>query len=84
MKDTPRFTGFLALVAVICVGISLFISSLISAPKIVEVFQKIAYIAADIVIIISSFLYVSSKRNLVYWIIWGVSVTLLILGGFVI
>lgn len=83
MRDSNKILGFLSFIAVACVGIALFISSLISAPKAVDILNKIAYYSAYICIVATSFIYCFNKKSLVFWIIWFIAMVLLVLGGFV-
>ncbi len=83
MSDSGKFFGFLSFVAVGCVGIALFVSSLVSAPKTIDILNKIAYYSAYLCIVLSSFLYCLNKRSLLFWVIWLIAMVFLVLGAFI-
>lgn len=84
MRDSGKILGFLSYVAVAAVGIAMFIAALISKnTKAVDILTKIAYYSALASIVLGSFFFCCWQKKIVFWIVWIVIVTLLVLGVFV-
>jgi len=84
MEKSNKILGFLSYVAVAAVGIAMFISALVAkGSHAAEVLVKIAYYSAFLCIVLSSALFCMRQRRMLLWIIWVISMVLLVLGCFV-
>lgn len=84
MEKGNKVLGFLSFVAVAAVGIAMFISSLLkTGTKAAGILVQIAYYSAFLCISLSSFLFCLRARRLMLWIIYAISMVLLVLGCFV-
>ena len=84
MEKSNKILGFLSYVAVAAVGIAMFISALVvKGSKAAEILVKIAYYSAFLCVVLSSFLFCARQRRMLLWIIWLISMVLLVLGCFV-
>lgn len=83
MNGSNKVLGFLSYVAVACVGVAMFVASLLKDAKAVGILSKIAYYSAYLCIVLTSLLFCLERKKLVLWIVWAISMVLLILGCFV-
>ena len=84
MEKSSKILGFISYVAVACVGVAMFVQSLLkNGSRAAGILLKVAYYAAFFCIALSSFLYCIQRRRLLLWIIWGITMVLLVLGCFV-
>ena len=72
------FASELAYIAVILVGCSLLIQALLKGSQIATVLKMTADILAYTMLVIASFSYARSRRNVIFVIIWIVSVVLIV------
>ena len=71
--------NFISFVAVICIGISLLLSKVGLNGDVSEALSTIAQVISYLVLVIISCFYIAKKRSITLWIIWGVSVALIII-----
>ena len=83
MASSNKFLGFLSFVAVACVGIALFVGSLLTNSRAVDILNQIAYYSAYAAIVLASFVFCWNQKKLLLWIIWAIAMVFLILGAFV-
>ena len=72
------FASVLAYISVVLVGSSLLISALLGANQLASMFKMAADILAYIMLVIASFSYARSRRNVIFVIIWIVAVVLIV------
>lgn len=72
------FVNMVAYVSIVCIGLALLIGK-VGAGSLAEAFEKIAQILAYIVTAIFALIFAFSRRHWVYFLIWGISVTLIVL-----
>ena len=81
-KRTSSIWGVLNIIsfaAVICVGISLILSRVGLGGQISGALSTIAQVISYVVLIAFSCFYIARRRNLVLWILWVVSVVLIVI-----
>ena len=85
MEKSNKILGFLSYVAVACVGVVMFVHSLLPKKqfKAAGVLLQVAYYSAFFCIALSSLLFCMRSRRLLLWIIYAISMVLLVLGCFV-
>ena len=84
MEKSNKILGFLSYVAVAAVGVAMFIGALVNnGTRAEQVLIKIAYYSAYVCIVLSSLLFCMRQRRMLLWIIWLISMVLLVLGCFV-
>lgn len=66
-------------VAVVCIGISLLLSEVGLGGEVSRVLSMIAQAIAYIILIFISCRYLIRRRSLVLWIIWAISVALIVI-----
>ena len=72
--------NFISFIAVICVGISLLLSKVGLNGTISNVLSLIAQVIAYTILVFISCRYIVRRRNIWLWIVWGVSVALIVAG----
>ena len=86
-KKTPKKSGwlihFISFIAVVCIGISLILSKIGWFDKAAGALSNIAQIISYVVLILISGLYVLRRKNVWFYIAWGVSVVLIIIYFFI-
>ena len=65
--------------AVICVGVSLLLSRVGLSGRVSGALSTIAQVVAYVVLIAFSCFYIAKRRNLTLWIIWIISVVLIVI-----
>ena len=84
MEGSNKFLGFLSYVAVAAVGIAMFVGSLLKkGSKAAGLLLEIAYYSAFFCIVLTSLLFCMKQKRMLLWIVWAVSMVLLVLGCFV-
>lgn len=78
-KSAGWFLNALSFVAVICIGVSLILSKFNFLNKIEDALTTIAQVVSYIVIVAVSCFYIIRRRNIWLWVIWAVSVVLIVL-----
>ena len=84
-KKTTSLWGVLNIIsfaAVICVGISLLLSRVGLGGRVSGALSTIAQVISYVVLIAFSCFYISKRRNLALWIIWIISVVLIVVSFF--
>lgn len=79
VKGAGWFVNLLSFVAVICIGIALILSKIGALSNVSGALMTIAQTVAYVVVSIVSFFYVYRKKNVWVWIIWAISIALIIL-----
>ena len=77
MLNGRSFFNFCAFIATVCIGISLAVGK-IGIGSISGIFSLMAQIIAYMLCAISSFFYVHKKRRWPYYLVWAISVILII------
>ena len=70
--------NIISFAAVICVGVSLLLSRIGLSGQVSGALSTIAQVISYIVLIAFSCFYISKRRSLVLWIIWIISVVLIV------
>ena len=78
-KSAGWLINFISFVAVICVGISLLLSKVGLSGNVSGALSIIAQAISYLVLIIISCFYIARRKSIVLWIIWGVSVALIVI-----
>ncbi|MBR2909596.1 MAG: hypothetical protein IKC11_04540 [Clostridia bacterium] len=81
-KKTTSLWGVLNIVsfaAVICVGVSLLLSRVGLGGRVSGALSTIAQVISYVVLIAFSCFYIAKRRNLTLWIIWIISVVLIVI-----
>ncbi len=82
-KKSAHGAGWLlnlfSFVAVICIGVALMLSKIGALGSVAGALLTIAQTIAYIVVSIVSFFYVYKKRRLWIWIVWAISIVLIVL-----
>ena len=71
--------NFCAFIAIAMIGLALLISNIIKPGEFTRALTLVANIIAYTIVAISGFYYARSRRNYVYFIIWVISIVLIIL-----
>ncbi len=79
-RSNNYLLNLISFVAVICVGISLLLSSVGLNGEISRVLSMIAQVIAYTILVFISCRYIVRRRNIWLWIVWGVSVALIVIG----
>ena len=82
-KKSGWIIHLISFVAVICIGVSLILSKIGWFSKAAGVLANVAQIISYVVLILISGIYVMRRKNIGFWIAWGVSVTLIIIYFFI-
>ncbi len=83
MSKPAKSSGWLinlsAFVAVILIGLSLILSKIGALGSVANAFLVIANVIAYLVVSVVSFFYVANKKNVWLWVVWIISIVLIIL-----
>jgi len=78
-----RSSGWLlnlaSFIAVICIGVSLILSKIGWFSKIAGALTMIAQVISYLVLIVISCFYIVKRKNIWLWLVWAVSVVLIVL-----
>ena len=77
-KSSRWLLNLFCFIAVVCIGISLILSKISWFSKIASALTMIAQILSYSALIIISSFYIVKRRNLWLWILWAVSVVLIV------
>ncbi len=78
-KSAGWLLNLVCFVAVICVGISLLLSKVGLSGQISTALSIIAQVISYLVLVIISCFYIVRRKNIWLWIIWAVSVVLIVI-----
>ena len=79
VKSSGWFVNLLAFIAVILIGVSLILSRIHVFGQVAGAFLIIANVIAYSVVAIVSFFYIANKKNIWLWIVWVVSIVLIVI-----
>lgn len=83
MAKVAKSSGWLvnlsAFVAVVLIGISLMLSKINAMGQVANAFLIIANVISYLVVCVVSFFYIARKKNVWLWIVWVVSIVLIII-----
>ena len=79
VKSAGWFLNLIGFVAVICVGISLLFSRFSFMGKVAGALATIAQVISYIILIALSCFYIVRRKNIWLWIVWAVSVVLIVI-----
>lgn len=79
VKSSGWLLNLVCFIAVVCIGVSLILSKISWFSKIAGALTVIAQVLSYSALIVISSFYIVKRRNLWLWILWGVSVVLIIL-----
>ena len=71
--------NLISFAAVICIGVALILSKIGALGAVAGALLTIAQTIAYIVVSVVSFFYVYRKRNVWIWLVWAVSIVLIVL-----
>ena len=78
-KSFSWFVYLVSFIAVVCVGVSLLLANIGLGGKISSALNSIANIIAYLVLIVVSSFYIAKKKTIWLWVLWAVSVVLIII-----
>lgn len=81
-KSSGWFINLVCFIAVICIGVSLFLSKIGLSGQISGALTIIAQVIAYLVVIVISGFYISKRRVIWLWVIWAISVALIVISYF--
>ena len=78
-KSNGWILHFLSFVAVILIGVSLLLSKIHAFGDVAAAFLVIANAISYSLVALTSFAYVAKKKNIWLWLVWGISIVLIII-----
>lgn len=78
-KSAGWLLHFMSFVAVVLIGVSLMLSKIHAMGDVAKAFLVIANAIAYSIVSITSVIYVSKKKNIWLWLVWGVAIVLIII-----
>lgn len=78
-KSSGWLINLCAFIAVILIGVSLILSRIGAFGQVAGAFLIIANVIAYLVVSVVSFFYIAHKKNVWLWIVWVVSIVLIVL-----
>ncbi len=78
-KSSGWLVNLCAFIAVILIGVSLILSKIHVFGQVAGAFMIIANVIAYLVVAVVSFFYVARKKNVWLWVVWIVSIILIII-----
>jgi len=78
-RNTNWFLHLSCFVAIVCVGISLILSKVGLSGQISNALSTIAQAISYLVLIVISCFYIIKRRSIVLWVLWAVSVVLIVI-----
>ena len=78
-KSSGWLVNLSAFIAVILIGVSLILSKIHVFGQVAGAFMIIANVIAYLVVAVVSFFYVARKKNVWLWVVWIVSIILIII-----
>ena len=79
VKSSGWLINLVSFVAVICIGVSLILTKVGLSGKVTSVLSAVAQIIAYGILCIVSFFYIRNRRSITLWVIWGISVVLIVI-----
>ncbi len=78
VKSSGWLMNLCAFIAVILIGVSLIFTKIGAFSSVAMAFQIIANVIAYIVVGTVSFFYVRNRKNIWLWVVWGISIALIV------
>ena len=79
VRSSGWLLNLICFIAVVCIGVSLILSRISWFAKIAGALTIIAQVLSYSALIIISCFYIIRRKNIWLWVIWGVSVVLIVL-----
>ena len=79
IKSSGWIVNLAAFIAVVCVGVSLILSEIGVLGKVGEALNTIAQVLSYLILVVVSCFYIVKRRNIWLWVIWAVSVVLIVI-----
>lgn len=79
VKSSGWLVNLCAFIAVVFIGVSLILSKVGLSGKISGALSTLAQAISYLIIIVSSFYYIRNRKNVWLWVVWAVSVVLIVL-----